>query len=213
VRITKIEPQKKIPGRKNIYIDGDFAIGVGTEALLRTGLRAGDEIDAKVLSTLERTERDVALKTSALRLLSYRARSVHELHDRLKRKKFPEEDIETVLGELVRAGLLDDERFARMFIRDHMVLRPSGAAILKQKLFRLGISRTIADDALRELLPESSEEEGAEQAAQKYLSSRRKQGTDVATLRTRLTGFLTRRGYSWSIIKPLLARLLPEQDE
>jgi regulatory protein len=212
VRVTRIEAQKKRPGRKNVYIDGKFAIGIGTETLLRTGLRTGDEIDTLFLTTLERTERTSALKASALRLLSYRARSVREMRDRLRQKKFPKEEIGTVIGELERAGLLDDQRFARMLIRDQMTLRPSGKAALRQKLLRHGVSRTIADEALQEVLTESSEETGAEQVARKYLTARVRPGSDPLVIRKRLAGFLTRRGYSWDMIKPLLARLLPAQE-
>ena len=212
MRVTRIEPQKKRPGRKNIYIDGTFTIGVGAEALLRAGVRTGDEIDVQFLSNLERTERESALKASALRLLSYRARSVREMRDRLTRKKFPKEEIGVVLGELERAGLLDDQRFARMLIRDQMTLRPSGKTALKQKLLRHGVSRTIADEALQEVLSESSERDAAEQSARKYLSSRVKPGTDLPVVSRRLVGFLTWRGYSWDLIKPLLARLLPIQE-
>ena len=81
-----------------------------------------------------------------------------------------------------------------------------------QKLLRHGVSRTIADEALQEVLSESSEGEGAEQAAQKYLAVRVRPGIDPAVVRRRLVGFLTRRGYSWDLIKPLLARLLPAQE-
>ena len=83
MRVTRIAPQKKRPGRRNIYIDGSFAIGVGAETLLRSGLRTGDEVDPAFLSTLERTERESALRAAALRLLSARPRSVRELRDRL----------------------------------------------------------------------------------------------------------------------------------
>jgi regulatory protein len=215
VRVTKIEPQKKRPGRRNVYIDGNFAIGVGAETLLRTGLRTGDEIDVRFLSKLERTEQEAALKVSALRLLSYRARSVREMRDRLKRQKFPQEEISVVIGELERAGLLNDERFARMLISDHMRLRPCGKAVLKQKLLRHGVSRLVADEALQEMLRNFSEEEGAEQAARKFVAARIRPGTNPQAARRRLTGFLTRRGYSWEFIKPLLTLLLPagERDQ
>ena len=213
MRVTKIEPQKRRPGRKNIYIDGQFSIGVAAETLLRLGLRTGDEIDSGVLSTLERTEKETSLKASALRLLAHRARSQREMRDRLKRKKFEAAEIETVVGELERAGLLDDQRFARMFLRDQLLLRPSGRQLLRQKLLRHGVTRTVADEALDEILGENTEAEGVETAAKKYLASRLKPGVEPLVLRRRLTGFLTRRGYSWDLIKPLLARLLPNQSE
>ena len=212
MRITRIEPQKKRPGRRNIYIDGSFAIGVGAETLLRSGLRTGDEVDPAFLSTLERTERESALKAAALRLLSARPRSVRELRDRLRQKKFPQGEITVVLADLERAGLLDDGRFARMLIRDTMIFRPSAKRVLKQKLLRHGISRSVADEALQDTLTDASEMEGAEEAARKYLGGRVGPRTSPAITRRRLAGFLMRRGYNWDQIRPLLARLLPEAE-
>ncbi len=213
MRVTRIEPQKKRPGRKNIYIDGEFTIGISDETLLRLGLRTGDPVDTALLKALEQTEELTATRASALRLLAHRARSVREMRDRLKQKGFSEEDIRRVVADLEIAGLLDDSRFARMFVRDQITLRPSGKTVLRQKLNRLGINRAIADEAIAEVLSNAPEEQGAEQTARKYLSSRLKAGTEMVVIRRRLTGFLTRRGYPWDVIKPLLDKLLPDQSE
>lgn len=57
---------------------------------------------------------------SALDLLSRRAFSVHELTERLRRKKFPAADITHTLNRLSEMGYMDDVAFARQCIASRL---------------------------------------------------------------------------------------------
>jgi len=205
MRITRIEAQKRRPGRKSIFLDGAFAIGISDETLLRSGLRTGDSLEPEALKELQDLEEVSDARTSALRLLGRRPRSTKELTDRLRRKQYREETINTVILKLTETGILDDEAFARMYLRDHLTLRPSGGRLLAQKLRRFGIDREMIVRVLADALPD--ETDAAIQAAEKYLRSR-STGLEESVVRSRLTAFLARRGFSWETINATIEKVL-----
>lgn len=197
MRITKIEAQKRRPGRKSIFVDGAFALGISDETLLRSGLRTGDTLQPESLKELQSLEEHADARASALRLIGRRPRSIKELADRLRRKEYREETVCAVIQKLTGAGILDDETFARMYLRDQLTLRPSGARLLAQKLRRFGIDKEIIARVLAEIIPD--EFDAASRAAGRYLRSR-SQGLEEGVVRTRLRAFLERRGFSWEAI-------------
>ncbi len=211
MRITKIEGQKNNPSRKNIYVDGEFAVGISAETLLRFGLRTGDEIDESRLKALQAAEELQSAKQAALWLLARRPRSEREIRDKLREKEFGDEEIRQAIASLRSSGILDDEAFARTFIRDQLTIRPKGPIALKQKLLLLGIKKEIIDAALEDAFRESSQEEIALEAARKFL--RRTAHGDLRSTRQKLSAFLSRRGFSWEVIAGVMSKVLTSTDE
>lgn len=209
MRITKIEPQKKRPGRKNIYADGQFLSGVSNETLMRLALRAGDEITPERLRALQQTEELIHAKGVALRFLSTRPRTEREIRDKLREKEFSDEEIVRTIEELKKSNLLNDQEFARMYIRDALALRPLGRSVLRRKLLLLGVDRSVTDGALDEAFAHidlhAIVRDAAEQFLKKTLTSQKK--PDPRKVRARLTAFLLRRGYSWDIAGPIVKSL------
>lgn len=214
MRITKIEPQKKNPGRKSIYADGAYVIGVSDETLLRAALRTGDEITVERLRTLVREEETSSAKRAALHFLAHRPRTSKEVRDNLREKEFGEDDITVTLESLQRAGLLNDAEFARMYIRDALATKASGKVLLKRKLLLLGVDKSTVDEALQEAFAGVDEEASALDAGRKFLnrSGRPDNPAGMMKLRNRLAGFLGRRGFQWTTIGPVIKQLLKEQD-
>ena len=204
MRITKIETQKRKTGRRNIYVDGRFAVGISEETLLRLSLRTGDETTAKQLKAIGAVEGLVKTKKAALHFLSYRARTVRELQKRLRQKDFTLADIKQVVSELKETGLLDDGEFARIYIHDRLAVRPIGRRMLKQKLLFHGVEGPVADQALDEAFSSFSQEEAAIELARKFVRLRGKSISDPVKLRNRLAGFLARRGFPWEVIRSAL---------
>ena len=214
MRITKIERQKKRPGRKNVYADGQFVAGVSDETLLRLALRTGDEIGPDILATLQRTEQLFQAKAIAHRYLSSRPRTEREIRDKLREKEFPDDDIRRTIDEMRSSGLLDDRHFAEMYIRDALALKPVGKLVLRRKLLLLGVDRLIVDDALQEAFTGVDMETIVLQSAQQFLKRTAASGRkpDPQKLRIRLTNFLLRRGYPWDVAGPVVRSLLGARD-
>ena len=215
MRITKIELQKNNPTRRNIYADGEFVVGVRDETLLRAGLRTGDEMTAERLTSLLHEEEISGAKQAALRYLAHRARTKREIRDKLREKEFAETDIEQTIENLERAGLLNDAEFARMYVRDALSAKPVGKNLLKRKLLLFGIEKTTVDEVLQEAFADVNDEEAAMEAGRKFLkkSLATRKASDKVQLRSRLSGFLSRRGFSWTTIEPVMKTLIKEQEE
>src|SRR6478736_1650115 len=86
---------------------------VSSARVAELGLAAGDELDVSKLEALRQAHTLDRAEQRLLRLLGTRARSRHELADRLDAWGVEPERGELLLDRLTRAGLLDDEQFAR----------------------------------------------------------------------------------------------------
>lgn len=211
MRITKIESQKKNPSRKNIYIDGEFALGISAETLLRFGLRTGDEIGSEKLTALAATEELSSARSVALRFLSHRARSEREVRDKLREKEFGDEEIAKTLDGLRSLGLLDDAAFARSYIRHQLAIRPKGKLALSRKLLQLGVQKDVIENALSDAFAETSQENAARAAAEKFLKKSSMSRIDPATRKQKLAAFLGRRGFTWDIISTVTKEITGEK--
>lgn len=214
MHITKIESQKKNPARKNLYADGEFLVGVSAETLIRFGIRTGDEIGEEKLKVLQATEELQGAKSVALRFLARRQRTEKEVRDKLRDREFADEEIQKTVENLRELGFLNDEEFARSYIRHQLTLRPKGKLVLKQKLLLLGIQRELADAAVNEAFQETDQTDVALQAAQKFIKKSAKRKDDPRKERQKLAAFLTRRGFSWDIVSSITKKIMaPETSE
>jgi regulatory protein len=90
---------------------------------------------------------DKAFETAyelAVRYLARRARSCFEMRQYLSRKKFLDtEIIDSVIDRLVCEGYLDDQAFARLFIRDRVRFKPKSRYAMGYELKARGIDPKI----------------------------------------------------------------------
>src|SRR3990172_12704691 len=84
----------------------------------------------------------------ALHYLKFRPRSVFEVEQKLKSKKISDSEIKKTIAVLKKNKLLDDENFAKMWVRDRNLLKPSGSYLLKLELKKLGLSEENIEKAL-----------------------------------------------------------------
>lgn len=211
MKITRIENQKKRPGRKSIFADGEFLIGIASDTLVRFGLRTGDEIDERTLKELEGAEEMFAARTAALRYLAVRPRTEREIRDQLRAKEFSDRVAADTIASLKESRLLDDAAFARSYIRNALALKPSGRILLKRKLLLLGVEKSLADEALGEILQGVSQEEEARGAARAFVARKASRSTPGPSLRRQVTAYLLRRGYAWDVVTRAVRDALKEE--
>lgn len=208
--ITKVERQKKNPSRISLHVDNEYAVGIHKEVLLRFGLRVGDHITEKILDDLKRTEEIRQARESAIRLLSYRARSEKEIRDRLKKKGFSSNTADEVLDSLLKSGLVNDLEFARAFAHDKLLRKPMGKVMLKQELRKKGISKEEIEQVLNESYRSESEDEYAFELANKRINRSQSSFAKLDPLkqRKRLSDYLARRGFDWETVTKAVERVL-----
>jgi len=131
---------------------------------------------------------------TALHFLKFRPRSIFEVRRRLS-TKYEEKEIEKVISVLKKNKLLDDQEFAKMWVRDRNLLKPTGSYLLKLELRKLGIATEIIEEVLT---PQRDEV-----LAKKALESKsRLKNADYE----KKVGFLQRRGFRTSVIFKVLKK-------
>jgi regulatory protein len=137
----------------------------------------------------------------AWRALNQRDRTVAELARILAAKRVEPEAIETVVGELIEQGYLDDARYAQRFAEDRRRLDEWGADRIARRLGALGVDRELVAAVVGEQDP------GDELEAAVALLARRFPAPP-ATLRDRdrALGVLLRKGYDLELAHDALRR-------
>jgi regulatory protein len=154
--------------------------------------------DEKIQSLLKQEEQESSFQR-ALHFLSFRPRSIHEVREKLNKVGYSPEIIDSTISRLKDQHLLGDETFAQQWIDNRASFHPRSHRALRYELKHKGIS----DEVIMEALASAPDEEiQAQQAAAKY--ERRLVGTDWNTFRNRLGSYLSRLGFSYSIIKPVV---------
>lgn len=148
---------------------------------------------------------------SALRLLVYRERSRKELRDRLAGKKYSAAAISAVIEKLERLELLDDEKFARLWVNSRIIFKPRSAWLIGRELREKGIDPEIAGRVLDEMIPPEVEREAARQLTESR--ARHYRGEPSAIVRRKLFAYLARRGFSSDIIRECVEELIGEEEE
>lgn len=201
-RITQLTAQKRNPRRINVYLDGEYALSL--TRLVAAWLAVGQELSEEKIQALQAEDRDEEAFQRALKLLNHRMRSAAEIQKNLRSHQLPEETIKNVVDRLQRSGLVDDRRFAELWIENRNEFRPRSRRALYVELRQRGVPAEIIEVVLENL----DEGELAYQAAAKQF--RKVERKDKLEFRRKLNEFLARRGFSYDVIAPVVARLWSE---
>lgn len=203
MKITKIESQKRNKERVNIYIDEEFAFGLSLELVYRNNLKKDQEITKDFIDNVLLEEEFYNAKEKALSFLDYRQRSKKEIQDRLIRDNIDREIIEKVMYFLEDNNLIDDYQFAKSFTKDKIKLNNYGPQKIRYELYSKGIEKNIIDQVLQ---LDNNEYERALEAGRKKINSYRKDKPQDQY--RKLSGFLQRRGFSYSCVKDVVKELI-----
>ncbi|MDK1030064.1 MAG: RecX family transcriptional regulator [Anaerolineae bacterium] len=200
--ITAIEIQKKNSKRVNIYLDGEYAFGVAR--IVAAWLQTGQALDEAQITKLQvEDSRDRAIQQANL-FLSYRARSEHEIWQNLRKHEYLDTVIEETIERLVKGGYLNDKQFASDWVENRSNFRPRGRRALALELRQKGIDESIIEVALEEIDDESLAYDAGLKKARKLKVQ------DWNEFRKKTSEFLSRRGFSYSVIVPIVLRLWNE---
>ncbi len=197
-KITKLEFQKKNPDRVSVFLDGRFAFGL--PAIIAARLKRDQFLSDAELESLQDEGAVEEAYGKALNYLSYRPRSRAEVERYLEKRDLSESQIEAVAGRLERAGLLDDEEFARYWVENRERHRPKGPRALRYELWGKGISNETIERVLVSIdVPDSA-----------YRSSTRKaqqlDHLDQGTFTKKIIEYLARRGFDYEVARETAAR-------
>jgi regulatory protein len=203
--ITSIEVQKKNPERVNVYIDGDFCMGLSriTAAWLETGQKISKDniLDLKNADLQERAFQH------CLSYLKFRPRSTCEVKRHLRKKGYDESVIDLSMCKLQETGWLNDREFARSWIENRATFRPRSKHLLRMELKAKGLNPEIIETELDDV----DEYEMANAAAKSKFNQYNK--LDWKGYQNKMYSFLSRRGFNYEIIKEIVVHMWNEREE
>lgn len=212
-KITAIAAQAHDGQRVNIFIDGEFAIGISLATLAAERLFVGMPLDEEGWGRLEAAAQAEKAMSAAMRLIDARPRAAAELRLRLRRKEFPPEVVDAAIARLTDLGLVDDAAFSRYLIENRQTFRPRGQLAIRDELRRKGVGRDVIAAAMEEAASEADPDAERERAMAVARGALRRyaDAPDRMTFQRKLGGFLQRRGFTLDTIRPILDILWKEQ--
>ena len=146
-------------------------------------------------------DRRSVVRDAAVRLLARREHSRRELARKLGSRGHPDDLIEEIVGDLMRAGLQSDERFAQAFVRSALE-RGQGPLKIRAGLFQRGIDGDTAS-AYFDLDADEWSERAATALRKRFGSA----PVDNRTDWTRRARFLAGRGFPSDVAAKVLGSL------
>jgi len=214
--ITAIRAQSRLRRhlgeRVNIFLDEEFAFALDAEVARRFELRLGKALSDEQVAQLEAEDGTAKALALAINFLGYRARSSHEIRERLQRdEEWGEETIARVLEKLAALNLVSDRAFAQSWIEGRSRSKPRGSRALRAELRQKGVGREDIEAALQEAVPDDQAEiENALAALQS--KARQWASLEGREREQKMLGFLQRRGFSFGVGKSAINKL-DEPDE
>lgn len=193
--ITAVEPRRR--SFSALFIDGEFAIKVDTETLIKSGFKAGREISDEELHQLISKSDKRRANEKALYLLEHRSHSQKELADKISRVT-SREAAEAAAQHMADIGLVNDEEFAKCYARELFFRKGYSARRVLYELSRKGIDKELAEKIVEETAPDPVEKI-IEIINRKYINK-----LSDEKGRRRSIAALQRLGYRWDDIRTAL---------
>ncbi len=203
MQITKIEVQKRNKNRVNLYIDDEFFCGLSLETVMKNHLKEGQQTSEQQLKYLRfETEKQVALG-KATGYIAKCQKTKKQINDYLLKKGFEAETIDYVLEKLEEYHFVDDELFAKNYVKAKG--KNCGQKKLEYELKHKGIEEQIIDNSIENFCEDEKTVGGV---LEKYL---RNKTLDLKT-KQKAFRFLMSHGYSPEIVSNAISRKYNFQD-
>lgn len=197
MKITSIKQQVKNKDRYSIFVDENYAFSLSESALIESGIVSGQELTSKELGEYKKLSADDKLRAKVLRYAAMRSRTKWEIEFYLQKNQASPALSEHILNMLSKLGLINDLEYARTFIRDRNLLRPTSKRKLYAELRKKRIDDKVVNHALEEI-----EETDDRTAIKAVIEKKRRQSKYQDNLK--LSQYLARQGFRYDDIKDVL---------
>lgn len=199
-KITAIKIQEKRPNRINLFVDGVFAVGVSEKLLVDFDLYVGKELTEKEIEKIKEAESISKCLDKAYRLLSFRPRSEAELTVKLS-EKFQLETVQGAFLILKKYNYINDEDFCRFWIENRGNTR--GKKALYYELIKKGVAKEVIEEQLSKIEAQTE----LDSALALVKSKKKYLGLSQEEAYKKIGGYLSRRGFSYEIIKKVIKEI------
>jgi regulatory protein len=198
MKITAIKAQVKNTERISIYVDEKYSFSLGYNQLLDQKLHVGLEVDDARIAELKHISDFGKAYERALNYVMIRPRSVREVRDYARRKKWSPEDTAAIIDKLQTRRYLDDANFARAWVESRVL----GGKTSRRKLQMELKTKGVAEDSIKRALEQAKFDDSH---ALKELIAKKRRLPKYAADDQKLMQYLARQGFSFDDIKQALA--------
>lgn len=164
---------------------------------------------SRVAPILSMDEQEKQAMVSALRLLAATPKSKKHLKEKLLKKGFPKEIIDSVFEKLEKQGLINEKNYATTIFQSFSQFKPSGRKRIAFEMQKRGIAKNMIGDALETYSPEEEREKALELAKTKFL---RWEALEPMKRKKKLYDFLVRRGFDFTIARDIVQKIQAENN-
>lgn len=197
--ITALKPQKN-KKRVNVYLDGKFSFGIDLDNLVKFRLKVEKQISENKVNEIVKEAELQKVFGKLIRFATLRPRSKREITTWFKKHKIYKGIQDVLINKLKRLKLIDDQKFAQWWVEQRMSFRPKSLRVLKLELREKGIDRSAIEDALSEVNIDE------DKIAKELLEKKKYRWEKLPKLerKKKMSEFLARRGFGWSVIKEIV---------
>jgi regulatory protein len=199
---------KKDSKNVTVYLDSDQILYFNYEIFIKNRLRKNDEISESEINSLIKENQKFAVKQRAFRYLARRHHSENELRIKLKQKKYDENIIEEIIGNLKESNYLNDLEFAEIFSGENIKNKYWGRNKVKAELIKKGISSKIISQVLSEKFPGGNDLQNAIGLAEKKIKSLSSRNLEKKKLKEKIYTYLFSKGYDYETAKEAVEKLI-----
>jgi regulatory protein len=137
------------------------------------------------------------IRQALLRTITRGSKSSGQLRTAMLGKEYPAELVDQLIERLTEVGLINDFQMAKDLVQSQLNRKAVAKSVLSRTLREKGFPKDAIDEALAEI-DSDSELEAAKKVAESRIRQLMKLEPEVRS--RRLAGFLTRKGYSSSVV-------------
>lgn len=203
-KITQITIQSNKKDRCNIFVDGEFRIGLSIETVMRRRLKTGMEITDKELSEIAFDgEKEEAL-AKALNYVSKNLKTKKQVKTYLYGKGYSECVVYYVIDKLKEYDYINDEEYARRYLES--CSDNQGKRLSEYKLMMKGIKKEDIANAYGGI--KIPAKENAAKVAEKHIRNKEKNKENLAKTYRYLIG----RGFSYEEAEYAISKIKEIED-
>lgn len=208
-KITKIEVQKKDKSRFNLYLDGEFEMGIDMETLVKFHLQKDQVLEPADMERIQKYEYYQKALHSAIQYLSYRKRTEKELTTHLIKQEFPENIVQSVIDTCYEKQYINHEDYAESLKNTMIATTDKGPEVYRQKLYQAGIEPHLMDQFTEKYIAEQPFDDIVKVATKIY---NQKKGPKIKK-EEKVKQSLAQKGYAHDTIFEVIQALDFEENE
>lgn len=201
----KIKKYSKLKNSKyKVILEDGSSFTVHEDLILKYNLLLKKEIDFREKENILEENNKYLVYDMALKYLGYKARSKKEIYLYLESKDIDRSVISKVVENLAIKGYLDDSKYARMFISDHIKLSNDGPFKIINELEKKGVSKNIINEEI-EVFTSDMEKMRIDKLIQKYIKTNHNKS--VNALKNKINQNLVMLGYNKTLVIDRINRI------